>query len=251
MTLNAVQWVCAVLGAIMVGIAKTAIGGLTGLAVALFAYVFPSSKQASGFILPLLIFADFVAVSSYRRHTQWQYLWKLFPWTAIGVVCGYFALGRISDHAARMLIGGIILSLAALSGWRRRRAAAGAGAAADPAGIHWSIAIGVGILAGFVTLVANAAGALMAIYLLAMRLPKMQYVGTAAVFFLLINLFKVPFMASLGLITAQSFRFNLLLLPAVLLGAECGRRLLVRIDQDLFEGLVLALCAVAGLLLLI
>ena len=48
--------------------------------------------------------------------------------------------------------------------------------------------------AGFITLIANAAGPLMAIYLVAMRLPKMEYVGTAAVFFMLLNLFKVPFM---------------------------------------------------------
>ena len=51
----------------------------------------------------------------------------------------------------------------------------------------------------------------MAIYLVAMRLPKMQFVGTAAVFFMVLNLFKVPFMVALGLITVQSFEFNLVL----------------------------------------
>jgi len=59
----------------------------------------------------------------------------------------------------------------------------------------------------------------MAVYLIAMRLPKMEYVGTAAVFFMLLNLFKVPFMVDLGLITSQSFGFNLALAPAVLAGA--------------------------------
>jgi uncharacterized membrane protein YfcA len=91
----------------------------------------------------------------------------------------------------------------------------------------------------------------MAIYLVAMRLPKMQYVGTAAVFFMLLNLFKVPFMAALGLVTVASFKFNLMLLPAVLIGAAAGRWLLTRINQSVFEQLVLALSAIAGLLLLL
>jgi uncharacterized membrane protein YfcA len=247
MTLNDLQWTCAVLGAVMVGLSKTAISGLSVLNVALLAYVFPSSKQSSGFILPLLIFGDCVAVYSYRRHTQWSYLWKLFPWTALGVVLGFLALGRLSDKAARMLIGCIILGLAALSLWRRRQVAGGS----DSAPVHWAVAIVVGVLAGFVTLVANAAGPLMAIYLIAMRLPKMEYVGTAAVFFLLLNLFKVPFMATLGLVTLDSLKFNFLLLPAVLLGAAAGRWLLVRINQNLFERLVLGLSTVAGVLLVI
>ena len=91
----------------------------------------------------------------------------------------------------------------------------------------------------------------MAIYLVSMRLPKLEYVGTAAVFFMCLNLFKVPFMVSLGLITLHSFGFNLLLAPAVVLGAIAGRWLVIRINQALFENLVLTLSAIAGVLLLL
>jgi uncharacterized membrane protein YfcA len=242
------QWIFAVLGALMVGTSKTGIPGLSILSVALFTHVFPSSKQASGLVLPLLIFGDFVAVISYRAHAQWRFLWKLMPWTAAGVVLGYFALGHISDGTARIMIGVIVVSLCALSYWRRyltvqTQETTGAS--------HWALAAALGIIAGFVTLVANAAGPLLAIYLVAMRLPKMQFVGTAAVFFMLLNLFKVPFMVKLGLITAQSFEFNLMLAPAVLLGTLAGRWLLIRINQQLFEKLVLVLSAIAGVLLIV
>jgi uncharacterized protein len=241
-------WFFAALGAFMVGVSKAGITGLSILSIALFNHVFPSSKQASGLVLPLLIFGDFVAVFAYRKHTQWHYLWRLFPWTAAGVVLGYFTLGRISDHTARILIGWIIVSLALLSFWRRYVAAP---AEEKAASFHWSVGAAIGMTAGFITLIANAAGPLMAIYLVAMRLPKMEYVGTAAVFFMLLNLFKVPFMVDLGLITTQSFSFNLMLAPAVLLGALAGRWLLKRVNQNLFEQLVLLLSAIGGILLVL
>ncbi len=245
------QWTCAILGALMIGISKTGVAGLSILSVALFAYVFPSSKQASGLVLPLLIFGDCVAVLSYRMHAQWSHLRRIFPWTALGVVLGYFTLGAISDRQARLMVGVIVVSLAALSYWRRLRAARLDQPALQAEPLHWAFAVLTGVIAGFVTLVANAAGPLMAVYLIAMRLPKMQYVGTAAIFFLMLNLFKVPFMAHLGLITPRSFAFNLLLLPAVLAGTVLGRWLLMRINQRLFEQLVLALCALGGLALLV
>src|SRR5580700_8134213 len=241
-------WLFAALGAFMVGVSKAGITGLSILSIALFNHVFASSKQASGLVLPLLIFGDFVAVFAYRKHTQWHFLWRLFPWTAAGVVVGYFTLGRISDHTARILIGWIIVSLAAMSLWRKYAAAPNVEKAAL---FHWSVGAVIGLTAGFITLIANAAGPLMAIYLVAMRLPKMEYVGTAAVFFMLLNLFKVPFMVDLGLITTQSFSFNLMLAPAVLLGALAGRWLLKHVNQNLFEQMVLLLSAIGGILLIL
>jgi uncharacterized membrane protein YfcA len=241
-------WFFAALGAFMVGVSKAGITGLSILSIALFNHVFSSSKQASGLVLPLLIFGDFVAVFSYRKHTQWHYLWRLFPWTAAGVVLGYFTLGRISDHTARILIGWIIIALALLSFWRKYVSAP---AEEKAPSLHWSVGATIGMTAGFITLVANAAGPLMAIYLVAMRLPKMEYVGTAAVFFMLLNLFKVPFMVDLGLITTQSFSFNLALAPAVLIGAFAGRWLLKHVNQNLFELLVLLLSAIGGILLVL
>jgi uncharacterized protein len=237
------QWTLAVAAALLVGVSKTGIGGLGMLSVVVFAQIMPA-KQATGIVLPLLILGDLMAVASYRSHTQWRFLWKLFPWTAAGVVIGYFALGRIDDRQARVLIGFIVLVLLGVHVLRRRGAMKGEG------DHGWWFAPMIGVLAGFTTLVANAAGPLMAIYLLAMRLPKMEFVGTGAVFFMLLNLFKVPFMVNLGLINAQSFTLNLLLAPAVFIGALMGRKILVKIDQRLFENLALGLSAIAGLKLL-
>ncbi len=236
------QWVLAAIAAFIVGFSKAGIGGLGMLAVVIFAQILPA-KQATGIVLPLLCFGDILAVLAYRQHAKWKHVWRLFPWTAAGVLIGYFALGRLGEREARVLIAVIVLSLVGLHLLRRRRA----GNEAE----HGSwFAPAIGVLAGFTTLVANAAGPLMAVYFLAMRLPKMDFVGTGAVFFLLLNLFKVPFMVNLGLINAASLTVNLWLVPVVLLGGWLGRKLVMRIDQRAFENIALALSLVAGLKLL-
>jgi uncharacterized protein len=242
MQLELWQWALAVLAAVGIGISKTGVSGLGLVAITIFANLLPA-KVASGFVLPMLICADLVAVKSYRQHTQWKHLAKLFPWTAGGVLIGWLAMGRIDDRQASILIGVIVLAMVALHLWRMRK-----GEAHPPESVIFAAFIG--ILAGFTTLVANAAGPLMAMYLLAMRFPKMEWMGTAAVFFFLINLFKVPFMMQLGLIDGSSLVGNLMLFPAVIAGALFGRWLLPKINQKLFETLALWMSLIAGLKLL-
>lgn len=238
------HWVLSAFGAFIVGVSKTGVGGLGILFVVVFAQIMPA-KHASGLVLPLLIVGDIVAVVSYRHHTQWRFLWRIFPWTAIGVVLGYLAMSRIDDRQARVLVGIIIVTLITLHFLRRDR---GILKAEDEHGAWFAPT--VGILAGFTTLVANAAGPLMTVYLLTMRLPKMEFVGTGAVFFLVVNSFKVPFMVDLGLINAASATINLCLAPAVLAGAYVGRKILPKINQRLFENLALGFSALAGVRLL-
>lgn len=236
------EWAIAILAALIVGISKSGIGGLGMLSVVLFAYIIPA-KQATGMVLPLLCFGDIVGAATYRKHAKWGHIRRLFPWAAAGVVIGYFAMSRIDERQAKVLIGGIVLSLVAMHLIRRRFGGHEAEHGA------W-FAPTIGVLAGFTTLVANAAGPLMAVYMLAMRLPKMDFVGTGAVFFLLLNFFKVPFMVHLGLINASSFSINLMLAPLVLAGAWFGRKLVLKIDQVMFENIALGLSVVAGLKLL-
>lgn len=238
------QWAIVIVGAFSVGLAKTGIPGLGILFAAIMANVMPT-REASGFVLPLLIAGDVVAVLAYRAHAKWAFLWKLFPWTAVGVGLGYLAMGRIDDRQARLLIGIVICGMVVMHVWRQR------GRGPAQADLSPWLAPVFGVLGGFTTLVANAAGPLMALYFLAMRLPKMEFVGTAAMFFLVLNVFKVPFMMDLGLVNTGSLQVNALLVPAVLAGAWLGRRLLPKIDQKRFEVIALALSAAAGLRLLI
>jgi uncharacterized membrane protein YfcA len=253
------QWTLLVLGAGIVGFSKTGIPGFGILFVAVFANVMPA-RQATGVVLPLLMFGDLFSAMLYRRHLEWRQVWRLFPWTFAGVGLGWLALGRINDAQTTRLVGGILAFMLGLHVWRRAGDAqqgvnAGGAAGAGPDTRSWQVspvlAATCGVLAGFTTLVANAAGPVMVLYLLSMPLGKLEFLGTSAAFFLLLNWMKVPFVAQLGLINSDSLALNLWLAPAVIGGALLGRWVIGRIEQKLFENVALALTAAATLKLLV
>lgn len=237
------QWAVVVLGAFLAGVAKTGIAGLGILTVAIYANILPA-KESTGIILPMLICADVVAVAAYRQHAVWSHMGRLFPWVAVGVVAGFWAMGRIDNAQVRHAIGAILIAMTGLHCWRKWRKA-------ETVPHHWWLAAATGLLAGFTTMMANAAGPIMVLYWLALGLPKLEFLGTGAWFFLIINLFKVPFSYHLGLITPATLQFNLWLLPAVIAGALLGRVIVLRINQTWFEILALGLTVVAAVRLLI
>ena len=112
------------------------------------------------------------------------------------------------------------------------------------------MAIAAGAGAGFATMTANAAGPVMTLYLLMAGLPKLQMLGTGAWFFLVVNLMKVPFSASLKLIDPPSLLLDLALTPAMLVGGAAGWLLVRRLHQQQFEVAALGLAAVSAALLL-
>ncbi len=239
------QWLVIAVSAFVIGLSKTGLPGGGVLAIPLAAMAIPA-KASTGLILPMLIMGDVFAVLYYRRHADWGRLGSLLPWAALGIVAGYFILGFLSDAQLRPVIGVVILAMLLMNRWKAMRSAS----EAPPAPTNVFFAPSMGTLGGAVTMMANAAGPVVSLYLLAMRLPKAVFVGTAAWFFMIVNLFKVPFSAHLGLINAHSLAMNALMFPLVALGAYCGIRLLKRIPEALFNRLVLILAAIAAIKLL-
>ena len=240
------QWSMAAVAALCVGLSKSGFPGVAMISVLLMAELMPA-RQSTGVILPLLICGDFLAVGTFRRHVRWPYVWRTLPPTLAGIVLGFLLLKLpLGEGFFRILIGGIILALVALQVIRNRLPALDKEL---PAG--GPAALGTGVVCGITTMVANAAGPVMAIYLLAMRLPQVEFVGTAAVFFMLVNLIKVPFSFALDLISPHSLSLNLVLVPAVAAGVLAGRLLITRIPRRAFESLVLLLAAAAAIKLII
>lgn len=234
------QWSLLALGAFLSGLSKTGIAGAAVLTVALFANTLPA-RESTGALLPLLLCGDVFGVAFFRKHASWPHLWRLCPWVALGVAGGYVALDRIGNLQVQRLIGAILLVIVVLSLWRQRRSEQ-----VNSMVPHtWWFAAITGLLAGFTTMVANAAGPVMILYFLAIGLPKLAFVGTGAWFFMLVNAFKVPFSVHLGLISSQSLLMDAVLLIPLIPGALLGPVILRRINQRNFELMVLVLTAVA------
>ncbi len=229
--------------ALLVGISKTGIPGMGILVVPLLASVLPA-KVSVGVLLPMLIFADLFAVSYYRRNAVWRHLIRLLPWAVIGVIIGYLLLDKINNQQLKPIIGGIVLVLLILNYFRNNKL--------DEQDIpsDWYFAAVLGLLAGITTMLANAAGPIMMIYLLAMRLPKQEFIGTGAWYFFLLNWFKVPFSINLGMINFESFKLDLICFPIIAIGAISGIYLLKRIPQKFFNNLIQILAALAALKLI-
>jgi uncharacterized membrane protein YfcA len=242
-------WLIAVLGAFLVGVSKTGIAGMGVLSVALFTLIFPA-RASTGIVLPILIVADVIAVATYRRSAEWSYLWRLIPAAAAGIVIGYFALERLDAQQVSRLIGVILLVITALQAWRMRSETGIERAGETLAHNIWLAAL-VGVLAGFSTMISNAAGPIIIIYLLAMGLPKLAFMGTSAWYFFILNVAKVPFSMNLGLITVETLTFDALVAPFAILGALLGVPLLRRINQDWFQRLALLFTVIAAVRLIL
>ncbi|HNQ35447.1 MAG TPA: sulfite exporter TauE/SafE family protein [bacterium] len=240
--ISAAGWITAGLAALMFGISKTGLPGLGMLAIPLMADIL-GAKTSTGIVLPMLIFADIFAVAYYHRQAVWKHLLRLAPWAAAGVVLGYRLMGRIDDRQLKPLIGLIVLAMLAVHLWRSRRPDA-------PIPTHWLFSAVIGILAGVTTMLANAASSILAVYFLSLRLPKNEFVGTGAWYYMILNWFKVPFSVSLGLINPDSLRFNLMLFPLVGAGALAGILLLRVIPERPFNRIVQLLTAAAAVKLL-
>lgn len=247
--LTALDWTLLALAAVLVGIAKTAIGGVGALAVVLFAAVLPA-RESTGALLPLLIAGDVVAVAVYRRHGSTATLVRLLPGVVPGLVLGALFIARVDDTVMRISIGTILVALGAVQVVQRVRRPAAEALRLTPARRHvW--AVGAGLLAGFATMTANAAGSVMTLYLILAGLPKLQLLGTTAWFFLCVNLLKVPFSTSLDLIDPETLLVDLWLVPAMLVGAYLGVHAVRRMNQEQFELIALVLSTVAAGLLVV
>ena len=239
------QWLLCAAVAMCAGMAKTGFSGMGTVALVLMALVLPA-RESTGALLTILIVADTYAVFSFHRHANWRVVLRLLPPAFLGIVAGWLLMPLVPDRAFRPLLGGITLGLIALLVIQRALPRL-TNVVSDHPAVGWL----AGLTGGVTTMLANAAGPIMAIYLLACRLPKMELVGTGAWFFFVVNVSTVPFSAALGLIDGQSLVLTLAIAPLVAAGAFFGKWLLARINQALFEALLIAFTVLAAVRLLL
>jgi len=196
-------------------------------------------------LLPMLVIGDVCAILLFGNKANWTHVRRLLPPTLVGIAIGWYMMGRLNEDVFRVLVGTIILSLTIVQVtrlWRPKWF--------DKVPHSRSFAIMLGLLAGLTTMLANAAGPVVALYLVAVNLPKWELIGTSAWLFLVLNVLKLPISYQLDLITPSTLAINLVFAPAVPLGIFTGRWLVRRVSQTWFNSILLALTAVAAIRLI-
>jgi uncharacterized membrane protein YfcA len=229
----------------LIGMSKTGVPGVSLIVVPTLAIIF-GGKASTGILLPVLLMADWFGVGYYHRHARWRYLVKLFPWAFAGIGIALWVGEIINDAWFKNIMAIMVFLCIGLMLWKDRKR----GGQFFPN--SWWFAASMGILGGFATMIGNVAGPIFAIYLLAMQLPKNNYIGTGAWFFLILNLIKFPLHILVWqTIDRESLKLDLILLPGIALGAAAGIWLVKKIPDKTYRAFVIIVTAFSALLLLI
>jgi len=218
-----------------IGLAKSGIAGAGTLTIPIMAAIL-GSKPSVGFLLPILLFSDVIAVIYYKQSANWAILIKLLPWAIAGIVVANFVGKSISDKEFNLLLSAIIIIGILITIWRDFFKKD------NTIPTHWAFSASMGFLAGFTSMIGNAAGPIIALYLLTLQLPKDGFAGTRAWYFFIINFIKVPFHAFVWhTITVESIIDGAKLIPAVIIGMIIGFKILKVLPEKVFRIIMLCL----------
>lgn len=235
---------------LIIGIGKTGFGpSMAILAVPLMIQACGKASLANGILLPVLILSDYIAVILWRGKWDFRVVWQTLPGTLAGIalawmlfkICGHSrADSQRLDAWLKIVVGVISLGFVVLQAIRAIR---GRPVTVSPGPVH---ATAVGAVAGVTSTFANAAGPVMAIYLLGQRMESGKYVATTAIYFWIVNQIKlVPFW-QLGWLDLSSATYSLVFVPAAVAGTFLGVWLQKNVGQKQFTGIVYTLLAAAG-----
>ncbi|MDT8399041.1 MAG: sulfite exporter TauE/SafE family protein [Pseudomonadales bacterium] len=229
--------------ALCTGFVKAGVPSLGALLSAGVALVFPP-RDALGITLMFLLVGDIVAVSLYWRLAHWDELRKMIVPVLLGIAMGGVLLYFLDNDSLGLAIGLLVVFLVSLEPFR-------------PQLTRWALAHpgkargGSGFLAGVATTIGNAAGPILSLYFLLLKLDKKTFVGTGTIFYLCVNLTKIPIFITMEVFQLKYLLSVLLTAPLVFVGAVGGRKFLEWISQRWFNRLILVFTGLAGLWLVL
>jgi len=229
--------------AILSGMSKTGVPGISMVVVPVMAMIF-GGKASTGVLLPILITADVFAVIYYHRHAEWKPLLKALPWAILGLILALWIGKKVNDHQFKQLIAISVLVSLILMVWNDRKSSK------SNLPDHPAFAAFFGILGGFATMIGNVAGPVFAIYLLAQHLPKKNFIGTTAWFFAIINLTKLPMQYFVwNNIHKETLLIDMMAIPFVMVGAYLGIKVVHAIADQSYRWIVVVITFISALLI--
>ena len=237
------QWGLAALCGLAIGISKTGLVGTMFWVVPIMAGMF-GAMESTGVVLPMLVVADVFAVTYYHRHADWKHLARLLPFSLLGILVAVGIGGMVSKKVFEIIFTVTIFLAIGLMLWREAQHRE------LPVPKGKGFAAGMGFAGGFTTMIGNAAGPVMSLYLLAMKLPKAAFIGTTAWFYCIVNVIKLPLQVLVWKnITVATLAFDLATVPFIFLGVWVGIAVVKRIPERGYRMLIMATVVLAALLM--
>jgi uncharacterized membrane protein YfcA len=234
----------AIISVSLIGIAKAGFGGGVGvIATPLLALTMPVA-DAAALLLPILIVADLFTVNHYRSQFDRAILKTLIPAAIVGIVLGSIFFRAFSQNDAIIKTGVGVISIAFVLYQWGKTAVLKSITQHPPSKPIGAI---LGALSGFTSTIAHVGGPPFAIYVLPQNLPRNVFVGTTAVFFMIVNLVKLIPYKMLGLLNIGNLIATILLIPVAFLGVRLGTWMNNKVNQQLFNWIVYTLLLLTGI----
>jgi uncharacterized membrane protein YfcA len=237
-------YVILVVVGLLIGLSKGGLGAALVVLVAPLLSLVMSTSEAVSFSLPLLIFADILALYIYWKQWDMRYIRLMLPHAVIGVVIGTILLATLPDISLRRLLGVFTLVFVGYRVVSVRLMAV----TYHPRNWHGYIA---GAASGLGSALANTGSPPFTAYLLMQQVSPEVFAATTTLFFAVVNVLKLPAQAFAGLIHFERVLAALWILPVIVVGVGVGRWAVGRINQDVFEQILLFLLFVASMVLIL
>lgn len=234
-------YIVAIPAVILLGLAKGGFSGMGTAATPLVALYLPPF-EAAALLLPILMTQDLISAYVYRRDWDAWNLKVMLPGAVVGMAVAWFLAARLPDDIVRIIVGTIGVVFV-INSWLQRGNLAPAKKNAA-SGFVW------GSVSGFTSFMTQAGAPPFQVHMMPQQLPKMTFVGTATIFFAIVNFLKiVPYLTLSGFNT-RNLATSIVLLPLAILANFGGIWMVKRMPTGLFYGISYVLLFIVSAVLL-
>jgi len=236
--------------ALTTAVSNAGFGGAVTIGIPILLLV-TTPRIALGVTLPVLLVIDVLVVYTLRHKINYQLLTIMALFGVVGQGIGWAFFDYISNAMLTAFIGGMSVLTVMLFLMRQFKPATNASAPKQTPRHMWMRGSFWCSLSGIFSFISVTGGIPLQIFLLPYKLPRQIYVGTAAAFFFLLNVSKVPFYWDLGILNREVVFVSALLLPAIPLGIWLGRKITHLLSDTQFYYALHMVLGVTGLKLLV
>jgi uncharacterized protein len=226
--------------ALLIGLSKGGFGGPVPVALItpLLSQFMPAA-QAVGLVLPLLLVGDLIALRIYWGQWDMQRVKLMLPPAIVGIIVGAVLLIALADSHQDLTLRRILGAFTLLIVLYKIGSDMLKNVQYQPRNWHGQLA---GWGAGFGSALANVGAPPFTAYMLLQKVTPTVFIGTATLFFAIVNALKLPFtLLSSNVLNLHLLASIIWAVPVIPVGSWLGKKFVGRVNQTVFERFMLVL----------